>query len=672
MAGMAAAWALTDPAVRDELDVCVIERAPHLGGKSASTRGVNGRIEEHGLHVWLGYYDNAFRLIREVYDELERPESDPACPLATWQDAFAPGDLVGVEDWRDGSWSHWVAAFSRNDAEPGSGRSAGGPLSVATFVRRGLGLLLDFSQSLQHGSAAPPPAARGAFLSGSPDPPRGGDPMGELDTLLRRAEIAALVGAVESIRLLRTAVPEGGSLASLVLGSLERMRADLLGRLGDADGRRSAELADLVTSTLLGAIRDGLLTTSAGFSAIDELDFREWLAAHGARPETLESPLIRGMYDLVFAYEDGDAARPRFPAGLGLFLSGKLFFEYHGSIFWRLQAGMGDVVFAPLYQALRARGVAFRLGHHVEHLRLSRDRRRVETIAIARDGDPGPACDPLVRVGGLPCFPSIAQPRRTAAHGPERLELMAGHDFDDVILAVSVGAIRALGPELLGDSAGWRAMVEGLATVPTQSLQLWLGEDERALGWPYPGATVSGYVKPFDTYASMSHLIARERWPASNSPRAIAYLCSVLPSADATDPVIADRVVRSNAEQFLVRDAGHLWPGAVAPDGGFRWELLCGAGTATGASRLDGQYRRANIDPSDRYVQSLPGTDTLRLRADASGYENLFLAGDWIDCGLNAGCIEAAVIAGIQAANAVQGRPRCAGVVGSWLEREAA
>ena len=44
------------------------------------------------------------------------------------------------------------------------------------------------------------------------------------------------------------------------------------------------------------------------------------------------------------------------------------------------------------------------------------------------------------------------------------------------------------------------------------------------------------------------------------------------------------------------------------------------------------------------------------LRADGSGFDNLFLAGDWIDNGLNAGCIEAAVLGGLQAANAVEGR----------------
>ena len=36
---------------------------------------------------------------------------------------------------------------------------------------------------------------------------------------------------------------------------------------------------------------------------------------------------MRGMYDLVFAYVDGDRGRPQFCAGLGLFLAGKFFFD---------------------------------------------------------------------------------------------------------------------------------------------------------------------------------------------------------------------------------------------------------------------------------------------------------------------------------------------------------
>ena len=41
-----------------------------LGGKGASGRNPDRgqRIEEHGLHIWLGFYANAFRLLRACYE----------------------------------------------------------------------------------------------------------------------------------------------------------------------------------------------------------------------------------------------------------------------------------------------------------------------------------------------------------------------------------------------------------------------------------------------------------------------------------------------------------------------------------------------------------------------------------------------------------------------------
>ena len=90
------------------------------------------------------------------------------------------------------------------------------------------------------------------------------------------------------------------------------------------------------------------------------------------------------------------------------------------------------------------------------------------------------------------------------------------------------------------------------------------------------------------------------------------------------------------------------------------------AESGPGPERFSSQYWRANIDPSDRYVQSLPGSAPYRMRADDSGLDNLFLAGDWIDNGLNAGCIEAAVLGGLQAANAIEGRRLDDGTSGGY------
>ena len=228
-----------------------------------------------------------------------------------------------------------------------------------------------------------------------------------------------------------------------------------------------------------------------------------------------------------------------------------------------------------------------------------------------------------------------------------------------VVFAISLGMVPHVCSELVDASPAWRSMVDNVGTVATQALQLWLSEDERALGWSGPaGVTVSGFVKPFDTWASMSHLLPLEDWPEADQPRTIAYFCGVLETPNALeatpDPARENRAVRGRAQTFLDRDVATLWPAAV-DDGGFRWPLLSdGTPSATdGSEQLDTQYWRANIDPSDRYVQSLPGTDQYRLHPGRTGFTNLVVAGDWTDSGLNAGCVEGAVRSGQLAAEAV-------------------
>jgi uncharacterized protein with NAD-binding domain and iron-sulfur cluster len=209
-------------------------------------------------------------------------------------------------------------------------------------------------------------------------------------------------------------------------------------------------------------------------------------------------------------------------------------------------------------------------------------------------------------------------------------------------------------------------------TVATQSLQLWLREDEPTLGWPRPGVTMSAYVKPFDTWASMPQVLASECWPPEERARSAAYFCSTLAAPCPTEdrgrafPEEQRERVRANSVRFLTEDLAHLLPG-VGQGTAFRWPLLCGSEGSVGGQAVDTQFYVANVDPSDRYVQSIAGTDRYRLRPDESGYENFFLAGDWTDCGLNAGCIEAAVLSGLEAANAVLGRPRHHRIAGRYL-----
>src|SRR5215831_4044580 len=169
MAGLAAAWALTDPLPGSAVEsVTVYQRGWRLGGKGASSRGRHGRIEEHGLHVWLGYYINAFRLLRQVYDELDRPNSAPDCPISSLRDAFLPAGRVGVADNGDGR-SPWVATFTGDAPEPPDEEA---PLTVARFVIRSVELLVDLSSSL--GRNGKPPVPEGVFLSASARRPGSG------------------------------------------------------------------------------------------------------------------------------------------------------------------------------------------------------------------------------------------------------------------------------------------------------------------------------------------------------------------------------------------------------------------------------------------------------------------------------------------------------------------
>jgi uncharacterized protein with NAD-binding domain and iron-sulfur cluster len=703
IAGLAAAWELSRPDRDDPVGpITVYQRGWRLGGKGASSRGVHGRIEEHGLHVWLGYYENAFRLMRECYAELDRAITDPQAPIRDWTDGFVRAGRVGLAERDRDEWLPWIANFAEDDSAPGAPDADRAPMSVSELVRRSLSLLRDLATSLPPRRAVPGGPA--LVLSSNPAPPAPPEPSARAASdLVRDAEVLALVTALE---LSAAASAAGAQLAASddrlqpfvrtsLDGLVRRLRDEIEERVrDDAATRRVWHVVDLVSATLRGVAADGLLTDPQGFAAIDDWDYRDWIAHHGAGPDTLDSPLVRGVYDLVFGYEHGDPQRPRFAAGTGLLLSAKLFFDYRGAIFWKMTAGMGEVVFAPLYEALARRGVRFDFFHRVDALRLDHTRTRVAAVDLGvqvalRDGVQ--EYDPLMRVGGLPCWP--AAPDRTqlaadpddalddldsywSAHPDARvLTLREGDDFDVVVLAIPVGMHEHVCGELIANprTPMWRAMTDALGTVATQTMQLWLTVPEPLLGAHAEDVTVSGFPGAFHTRASMSHLLAAEAWPPDARPASVLYFCHTLtddgvapPAHDADYPARQLARVRAQAVEFLRHDLAHGLPAAAA-GGDFRWDLLVDDRGAQDEQRLDAQYLRANVDPSDRYVLSLPGTGRLRLRADESGYRNLVLAGDWIDTGLNAGCIEAAVMSGIQAANAVTGRQLLDGVAGYFL-----
>ena len=92
------------PELRDRFDVTLHTIGWRLGGKGASGRNPDKglRIEEHGLHIWFGFYDNSFNMMDRAFKELAALGPDKL--FRTWQDAFKPcHNIILWEEYRRAS-----------------------------------------------------------------------------------------------------------------------------------------------------------------------------------------------------------------------------------------------------------------------------------------------------------------------------------------------------------------------------------------------------------------------------------------------------------------------------------------------------------------------------------------------------------------------------------------
>jgi len=692
---LSAVWALTElPGWEEKYEITVHQIGWRLGGKCASGRNLpaGGRIEEHGLHVWAGFYENGFRMMQRAYGALA---PDPENPIRGWQDAFKKHSEVMIYEQVGGRWVDWPMTFPENAAVPGTG---GEIPSLWDYVQ----LILDWIiQQLESGSTeaiaahAPVPGTPTLWQRIERFVVRDFERAGLREILAQEHEPGTPppLASHSAHDILVTAKKFAGTLDPDPARHLARDHHDLLYLVDEAeqrlaerraaapedDGlRRIALLLNLAHATIRGMIVDGVIFF--GFHVIDGIDWRQWLGKHGAAPETIDSALVRGIYDYVFGFFKGRAADPQLEAGTAMHGVLRLFFTFKGALFWEMQAGMGDIVFAPLYRVLKDRGVRFAFFHKVTNLALSTDGTAIARIDLLEQAHPNQGdYDPLIRVKGVPAWPSeplygqLAE-GRALQEGKINLEsawtpwtgkpasLEAGKDFDAVILGLSLAAVRDAAPEILAAGGPLAKMLTQVQTVQTAALQLWFSGDAAGIGATATPRICSAYAQDLNTWADMSFLLPREDWPAGSAPGFLAYLCGEFPDADVippfSDPTFPgqelDRFTNS-AAAWLEQNAGRIWTRTGPAAGGFDWSALFDPAGGSGEARLLAQYRRVNIDPTERYVLSLPGTSRYRLRAGDSGYANLFLAGDWVKTSINAGCVEAAVMAGMDAASALSG-----------------
>jgi len=681
ISSLSAAFDLSsEPDWKQKYDITVYQVGWRLGGKGASSRNpeCNNRIEEHGLHIWIGFYENAFAMMRQCYRETG---SQPGI-FPSWQDAFKPHSfLVLEENLTADRWMHWPINVPVNGSLPGDGQELP---TIWDYVVMTLQWIRDWleprqivpNQQMQHATITPQSsdAMQKELTAKERSNPRLGLKL--IHTANRRAR--------RMPRDQKKHKPEDRQ----ALLSLIRDFSNLLGSSfpPDADTdpnlRRTWITIDLFAAVVRGVLADDVL--NQGLDQLDGLDFRMWLQKHGAARITINSALIRAAYDLAFSFENGDPSKMNLAAGVAMRAFFRMVFTYKGAFLWKMQAGMGETVFTPIYRALVARGVKFRFFHCVESLRPSPDKTEINQIDIwqqahCKDGE----YQPLVRVNDLDCWhygPDFDQLQEgqdlkaesinlesfwTPWTGGEHFSLTKGQHFDAVILGIPIAGLKQICEPLLRISQKWQDLTEKVKTIQTQGFQVWIDKNITQCGWDLPSPILGAYVEPLDTWADMSHLLAVENWPEASRPGQVAYFCGVMQTADELAPrndygfpkAEADRC-KSKAIDFLNQYSAHLWP-KTSESGvlnSFQWSFLASSSSGTGVDRFDSQYWRANIDPSERYVLALAGTTEYRLRTNESGFSNLFLAGDWIRNGFNSpGCIESAVISGRQAARALSG-----------------
>ncbi|MEX2517774.1 MAG: FAD-dependent oxidoreductase [Paracoccaceae bacterium] len=720
-------------------EITIYQQGWRVGGKCATGRDLDRskRVYEHGIHGFLGCYFNALTVMKRVFDSLDRPKDHP---VPDFDHAFHGMSGVVRYEMDAGKLKKWPI-YAPPDWHGLTGPDGGEPtlsqlvtlapklaridVWIAGLIRLAMGAMLQaYAKTFRSLETY-------AFIMKTqtiPKPdgahPSVSDPAaGRFDLRIEEGEEgfnAALGG------FLARAGAAAAQKDFMAVATSFKAARDYLSVIVEAGGggseaardrlRRLALFLDFFGAIIRGAVADRVM--SRGFGPLDRMDHVDWLRKHGAAEATINSPLTSSTPNITYQYPDGDSLRPAVMAA-GAYLHWTMMsFTYMGKFIEMFEAGSGETLIAPLYDALAKRGVKFAYFHKVTEMRVAPECMAIGEIdidvqATVKKGEH--LYEPYVQVmnEGLkapldcwpdrPLFDQLEEGEALNASGADlesfwcdwapvgRKTLKRGKDFDEVVLGISVGALPYLTRDLARRHRPWKKMLAESRTVVTQAMQIWLNETPWDMGW-------NGYTNEYDDYllsanfmtqpngqGDFSKYIKYEEWPEDHKPAALLLMCGTLPfyhriegneGADFPRRIAAE--VKAGSIQFLQTTGGFMLPGStVAARQGygdpfaFDFELLhparpeTAASARRGAERFDDQYWRVNLSPTDHYVSTPPGSTRHRLAAHDTGFDNLSIAGDWTENGLNVGSMEGSVRSGLLAAEALLGVPRSkSGVIG--------
>ena len=214
------------------------------------------------------------QMLATVYAELSRP-------LATFEQAMMSIDTVQLYTWNGTRAERFDAHFPFNSAFPDPGKP-GDLNDIEGLVERVIALLE-------------------ALGSAHRDHPDAEFIQPFLDTLI--AAITSTAGGL------------AGVLAALENAAWPVTRA-LFQKVCRSNPRalQIITIIDWIVTLLGGALADDVV--NKGFDFLDNENWADWLARHGALPETIASPMALNTINLAYQYPDGDTSKPsRMAAG---------------------------------------------------------------------------------------------------------------------------------------------------------------------------------------------------------------------------------------------------------------------------------------------------------------------------------------------------------------------
>jgi len=714
LASLAAAYELTSyDGWRDRYEVSLYQIGWRLGGKTSNGFGPGDRIEERGIHIFQGWYQNAFRMVQDAYAYMEAHNLAPGSPFPKWTDAFVPDDatLFTEFDKDKGAWTSWPVLFPYDDKLPGTA----GPPPLADILHEALGLMAElvlgspYQENAGCFSKLLSPTIIELFFT-PPWEKTAPDWWKHISALsdqnhaaVERREVRWLKQAADLLGQLKTQpmVTLGPWEVSALRVATELFAAvvALLRLIAPADTASQNRLEHIVVlaefglANLRGVLADVYdeKTHQFDFHLINDFDYREWLLSHGLPTAFADSAPVRFLYCGAFhnLYE-GKPGKLAADMGVRSLLASV---TYRGSLVWKLTAGTGGSLTGPLYKMLAHRGVRFEFFHDVEEVHWSpSDEIQAITVGVQVDlAKDRTQYAPLVNVKGLDGWPSHPLYEQLEPEQARRLEhdkidlespwspwrpvrakvLRRGIDFDDIILGIPIGATAKICASIVDKRDDWKKMVKNVRITPTLGVQIWLRPDLAELGmdlgkWGMaPGDQPNSviYADLLYSWTDMSLVLPFEGWKPDDVPGELSYYCGTWPlegplppRKDHGFPERERARLMNYTRGWLGQQMGYFWPKAVDAQSRFDFSLLVDPSDPqnergqSGDERFAAQWFVANIEPSNHYTLAWPGSDKFRLSADQSGFKNLFLCGDWTNFGLNIGHMEGAVTSGLLAA----------------------